>query len=66
MKGKPRGSTNPGLVGLGIGTRRKAKWLSGRKLENGGRIVMAALAVQGLQERVASLEIEPNAVTDVA
>ena len=66
MKGEPRGSTNPGLVGLGVGTWRKAKWLSDRKLENAGRIMTAALAVQGLQERVASLEMEPNAATDVA
>ena len=59
-------STNPGLVGLGVGIWRKAKWLSGRKLENAGRIMTAALAEQGLQERVASLEMEPNAATDVA
>src|SRR5882724_3237540 len=65
VKGEAKGSTNPRLVGAGVGTERKAKWLSGGKLENAAWIVANAEAVPELQKRLARLGMQPIAAGDV-
>jgi len=65
VNGEPRGSTNPGLVGSGIGTWRKAKSLSGGRLEKAARKVAGAKTAQELQKRMAKLGMQPIAAADV-
>ena len=65
MNSEPRGSTNPGLVGSEVGTRIKAKWLSGGELEDTARLVANGKAAQELQKGEVSLGCRPIAAGDV-
>ena len=52
---EPRDSTNSGLIGSWIGTWRRAKSLSGSRLEKAARMVVDAKTAQELHKRMARL-----------